>query len=456
MSTVIPENSPGAPAGAIPDAAKGSSATLTLKGLVQSGDPLLPAPRDFVLNYPGETDLIDFKEDFGGDEREWLELTKDILSFANTHGGYLVFGVKDGTHEKKGIEQTKAAMISDPSDVHAKVNRFVEPHITTLQCVAVMRPEDGRFYVFVHIPASKDRTHIVTKPGTFKDKSNKDVVALRVGEIYVRRVGWRGVVTPQDFEALLERRMENFKQVLFSRISRVVEAPADAKVLVVHRGEPEYENAEGVRLSSDPAARPVKGISTTVIPSTDEEELATFAAAFRKDQSHRPSTAFLYRLYERRSELTLPEEHVLALAQMSVLAQVPCIYWLRRLAVPSGVAFLEELARTAKSSNQQFNLIRLIAVLDRQTAAKMAEASEALVDFDRRQVTSAIRNGQIANLFGTGFLSVAHLEGQSTLDSARAGFDKLATEIARKLSAGSGDLTDRWHLEQLDAWLYSS
>jgi hypothetical protein len=437
--------------------AKDTLPLITLKGLVLSADPLLPEAREFVLNYSGETDLIDFKEDFLGDEREWLEVTKDILAFANTLGGYLVFGVKDGTHERKGIAQDKAAMISDPSDVQAKVNRFVEPQLTTVQCVAVKRPEDGRFYVFMHVPASKDKTHIVTKSATFKDKSNnRDVVVLRLGEIYVRRVGWKGVVTPQDFEALLERRMEYFKQILFGRISRVVEAPAEAKVVVVRKGEPGFDDAEGVRLSSDPAAHPVKGVSSTVVPITDEEELATFAAAFRKDRSHRPSPAFLYRLYERRLELTICEEHVLALAEMSILVPVPCVYWLRRLAVPPAIALLEEQAKSEKSPVQQFNLIRLIAVLDRNKATKLAEASNILVDFDRRKITAAIKNGQTASLFGTDLVPSLQADGLAGLEKARADYEKLATETARKLAAGTRELADRWRLEQLDAWLYSS
>jgi len=203
MSVPLPGNykdAGNARPGEVPETAPSSTPILTLKGLVQSADPLLPEAREFVLNYSGETDLIDFKEDFAGDEREWLEVTKDILAFTNTLGGYLVFGVKDGTHEKKGIDEAKAALISDPSDVQAKVNRFVEPHITTVQCVAVKRVEDGFFYVFMHVPASKDKTHIVTKSATFKDKSNKDNVA----KMKAMQREWKGTEIAYEIDEILK------------------------------------------------------------------------------------------------------------------------------------------------------------------------------------------------------------------------------------------------------------
>ena len=46
------------------------------------------------MNY--ENERIDFKEIFTFDEtRDRLEIIKDIVSFANTNGGYIVYGVNN-------------------------------------------------------------------------------------------------------------------------------------------------------------------------------------------------------------------------------------------------------------------------------------------------------------------------------------------------------------------------
>ena len=59
-------------------------------------DPLTRETAIFLIGYGEEDDRLDYKQAFDpGSEKDWLEITKDVCAFANTFGGYLVFGVRD-------------------------------------------------------------------------------------------------------------------------------------------------------------------------------------------------------------------------------------------------------------------------------------------------------------------------------------------------------------------------
>jgi predicted HTH transcriptional regulator len=80
---------------------------LSVLGLIRSDDPLSAVSFEFLLNYHEEDPLVDFKESFDPkEEREWLEITKEVIGFANASGGFLVFGIKDETFEKVGLSSS--------------------------------------------------------------------------------------------------------------------------------------------------------------------------------------------------------------------------------------------------------------------------------------------------------------------------------------------------------------
>jgi len=57
-------------------------------------DPLTRETAVFLVEYAEEDDRLDYKETMDiTSEKHWLELTKDVSTFANTYGGYLLFGV---------------------------------------------------------------------------------------------------------------------------------------------------------------------------------------------------------------------------------------------------------------------------------------------------------------------------------------------------------------------------
>ena len=59
------------------------------------------------MNY--ENEKLDFKEIFNfNNERDKLEILKDLVSFANTNGGYIVYGVTN-SYEWIGLDAYRFA-----------------------------------------------------------------------------------------------------------------------------------------------------------------------------------------------------------------------------------------------------------------------------------------------------------------------------------------------------------
>src|SRR5690348_13359365 len=106
---------------------------LPARELLQSSDPLSEIACESLIHYSEEDELVDFKETFDHsvNSRSWLELACDCAAFANTHGGFLVFGVRDKTWEHIGLTSDTATALADIKKVLEKVNRGLSPAITS-------------------------------------------------------------------------------------------------------------------------------------------------------------------------------------------------------------------------------------------------------------------------------------------------------------------------------------
>ena len=125
----------------------------TLKAAICSDDPLSEEAFEFFLNYREEDTQIDCKESFHiEEEREWLEITKDILGFANSNGGILLFGLRNGTFEQIGLDSQVSLVLGDSNNIIQKINRFVDPPISLLRCKPYLR--DNKIFVAMYIPPS--------------------------------------------------------------------------------------------------------------------------------------------------------------------------------------------------------------------------------------------------------------------------------------------------------------
>ena len=75
--------------------------------LIQNGEPLQYERQlwDFKLKQPTATKGEVLKpEEKNAIDREWANLAKDVASFYNSYGGYIVFGVRDSPRTIVGYE----------------------------------------------------------------------------------------------------------------------------------------------------------------------------------------------------------------------------------------------------------------------------------------------------------------------------------------------------------------
>ena len=303
--------------------------TISVRILLSSDDPLSETALSFLLGYEEEDENVDFKLTFAWEEeKSWLELTKDIASFANTTGGYLVFGVKNSDKDFVGLDDSTIAVLSDVNNIQQKVNRHLDPAVTALRAKVFVR--DQKSAAVLYIPASNSRTHLISKDGEFKHPSGTSKLILRKGHIYIRRSGSNSIADTDDFEALFARRLESYRETLLSNIARVIDAPPNAEVFMLRRDEND-PNGKRFIISDAPDSIPIQGLSFTVAPSTPTEEVAAWVAMSGGRPEVIPPERDLWNWYENREALTLTNEQKLAVAQFSVWRELPSFYWLQRL-----------------------------------------------------------------------------------------------------------------------------
>ncbi len=293
-------------------------------------DPLKRDLVEFLIDYSEEDDKVDYKADFVNDQPHWLELTKDLSAFANTHGGYLVFGIDDSDHSVVGIGRSTARLLKDANNILQKVNRNLEPPLTLLR--AKEYRFGGKSVVCVHLPRSKNVTHLVSKDGEFTYPSGKKKTLLRQGTFFVRRSGGNHLGDSRDLDAVFERRVEQFQEALKEKIATVIEAPVSSEVLITAESA-DGESATKFVLSDSEDAVPVIGMTFTKPPETTEQEIMGWRALTSERSDMLPSKVEVWRWYRERAELQLDQQLKLALFKVSLWSGVPCYYWIRDLSL---------------------------------------------------------------------------------------------------------------------------
>lgn len=293
--------------------------------LISSDDPLSDEAISFLIDYEEEDTLVDYKLSFDNSDREWLEISKDILAFTNTVGGYLVFGIKDGTYDKIGIDEEVLQITTNANNIIQKINRNIEPQIQLLRCKSFMIGEKDFSVIF--LPPSLDKTHIINRNASFKFPSGKEKQVLYVGTTYVRRSAGNHMMDARDFDDIVNRRINHFRNSLLDKIARVVEAPHATEVIIV--SDENKTGKEGKYIIEDaPNALAIKGMSFTVSPETTEQEIMGWIAMTNRDKEALPTQPITWKWYKERHELKLTNEQKIEVAKYSLLTGVPAFYWL--------------------------------------------------------------------------------------------------------------------------------
>jgi len=272
--------------------------------------------------------------------REWLSLTKDFVAFANSHGGYLVLGVKDKTREKVGLEELTFNHLVEPNNILQKINRYIQPKISDIDIKAI--EDKPKRFIVIFVSANPNTTHIIENNAAFKDQSGKERIVLRKGEVYVRRAGQSVVATHSDFEKLIERRMDQFRDLISENFLKVVKETSPRHGIVIAREPGSETDGTAYKYSNSADAIPVKGLPGTVPPESLNEALRTSIAMYKYDESCIPPNKMLYDFYANRTTLTLPSEELEYLIRFNLLRNCPSFYWLMYCKKETAVRVLRE------------------------------------------------------------------------------------------------------------------
>jgi hypothetical protein len=182
-------------------------------------------------------------------------------------------------------------------------------------------------------------------------------------------------VTSQELNVLIERRIDQYKEKLLERVARVVEAPFEQHVLIAE--EVAGEGTMKIVISDAPDAMEIKGLSFTVAPENDSQEITAALALKKKDKNSSLSEMELWRLYANRESITLQSEQIFSFALMSLLKDVPCFYWLSKLSKQELSEVLIEVLRSKTSIQIKSNVLNIACLLGRKLYAKVKSASGA-------------------------------------------------------------------------------
>lgn len=174
------------------------------------------------LEYGHEDERLDYKEHLEFEKERArgskVELVRDLVSIGNTHGGYVIVGVKDekngkftqvGTTEdvlrlytSENIGNWMSSYVDGQPEIHVKPACFYK-----------------RDYLFIFIKKSNVPL-VFRKDGTYRDSDGKECVNFRSGDIYVRHGSKSERAMHQDIGKLLLQVREDERRAVFAAKQR--------------------------------------------------------------------------------------------------------------------------------------------------------------------------------------------------------------------------------------------
>lgn len=155
---------------------------------------------------PKECELWDFKKEFADDKDSYLKTLKSIVSFHNTFGGYLIYGIdettKDTTFEVCGVNQN----LIDQQKLRGQFDKYFNYRIDlTYTEIELTVSGEMKLVGLLHIPKREEKIHTVAAITEGVNSKNKIIFAKNA--VYIRKVDeCKQVITQSDFEFVVSQR----------------------------------------------------------------------------------------------------------------------------------------------------------------------------------------------------------------------------------------------------------
>ena len=154
-----------------------------------------------------ESSSLEFKESFG-----WVNLPKYLktsAAYANSKGGYIVFGIADKPHHLLGLSGNNLKMFEDikPEKMSEHFNEHFAPEIEW----EIQQYElQGKTFGLLYIKEAKDKPVICIK------NSGREI--LKEGDIYYRYRGRSERIRYSELRAILEARRQHEQEIWMDHI----------------------------------------------------------------------------------------------------------------------------------------------------------------------------------------------------------------------------------------------
>ena len=159
---------------------------------------------------------------------------KALVSFANTDGGLIVFGVdpagKWAGFTERELENTDPAMIAE------LLSEYVTPELSGVN-YGILRRQRRRFPT-LHVPPSVSMPHVISKEVVEKQADGRTAVYLQKHAVYCRYQGKSDLATASQYARIIAQRTEMLRSELLRRVKEVEIPPmptSKRQVLQPHR-----------------------------------------------------------------------------------------------------------------------------------------------------------------------------------------------------------------------------
>ena len=206
-----------------------------------------------AVNGVRENKILDFKAGFDPSvTHDWCELVKDIVAFANSGGGVILFGMND---DLTLADINPAPLLAiDPAVITNKIARYTNHQFGDFQWERIER--DGAELVALLIYGARVPM-VFDKPGTYEVEPGRQKTAFSKGTVYFRHGTKCEPATMEDLRLWLERELESIRTSWLGNIREVVESPLGKQVNVVTSNEEDVATVQA-RIVNDPDAAPFR------------------------------------------------------------------------------------------------------------------------------------------------------------------------------------------------------
>lgn len=412
-----------------------------------SDDPLTREAALFLVGYKEEDNYVDYKLEFDvREEKHWLGITKDASAFANTLGGYLVFGVADKNREVVGLPRKAAQELEDVNNIQQKLNRYLDPELEHVRSKKFRI--DGKYIVLMHIPQSRGKTHIISKDGNFSLRSGKKKTLLRKGTFYVRRSGSNHLGDSRDLDSIVERRIDQFRDALIDKVARVVKAPTESEVFILTL-DPSDREAKRFIISDAPESIPVRGMNFALALEGPEEEIAACSVLEQSNSSFLLPAGMLWKWYSIREKLNIQEAHRLSIFKLSLWRNAPSCYWIRGLSSAEIQKALFEALKHRPDDDGVKMMLVVASLLGRSVYTKALKALGSYREKLAPKQRSYPRNPK------QNFCGIRRPSDQTESKFKKEKL-KVLNEIAKFAASKNREpgLRKKWRAQKIDCYLY--